>query len=1119
MKNWVKKSIVSILIIIFAFTPVFGVLQVKMLEAQVQGGYTTGNGYGTAYSGGGIRGYISGLAPTIVQLPQCKEVISKKMKSLFRGMADLLKGKQQKLVQSITDKANQAASDNLSIPIHLAQEEKELLRQGLEAQRKIDAQTESLQESLCLDAIGRLVIKVLLQKITMATVQWIQGGFHGGPAFIQNPGRFFKEIAEEEILVFAGEIRDINPYSAAWLQAQAEAFNRKFQDNATYSLNEMIQSTTPQYTDMSFSTDFGAGGWAAWTYLTQVPANNPIGFQVIASGELSKRLDGVFQSNARETREALSQASGYLGDYRCANPKGLPKEQHMEALRTNNIAGTCKRWEYVTPGKMIAESATKIVNYQDNNLLDAEDLNDAVAAILDALLARFSSDLMNKGFADFPKVGSDGSFQFNGDEMTSGGFITQTEKDFPKHHLASNWLKENPDFDIRQDLTQALIDEQRTYVQKLEDQNVAAKKLMKSIYQLDYCIPGPNPKWEETSSVEEFFNTVKVSPAEGMPVVGQLALSSLSIIGTALAGPIGGAVGGLLSGVADAIFENKEERQLKERLALVIQKALGVHIYGGHPSIDDGEQDQVVDESGIRDLIEGVFDSYRNVIYQVYFASQPAAPMPGVTAQARKEFNNIEGYQEMLRDNLNLINTKNGIIARLDQIKDEVDSLKTQYNIGPDYNSDFPNNAFESALQPWTYYFGRISRDLVSGDDVAEADNLRLELIDKDNYVFNELLQGPGGCEQELNALLTTNPKEYDKFVRRQPYPIEIYYFYGNPPSNPGGGGNDPNNPPPASTTKYFGNIPVSGNGGTWIGDNGQGTWWTGSGGNGVMIMGNIGGSGSFTGSNGSGTWIGQCTTGNCAPGSQSTWYGSGGDGLYLIQTCNGTTCSGTWSGGNGSGSMGGGYAPNSGIWIGDLGGGGQSISGTWTMTSGNPASGPWSGTLFPGGIAVGSWFGGSSQQGNIGDWKPGSPPTGNNDPEPEPEIETMGWDPSLIPNWDPNQGFLYGSIFWNPWAASPVKDPKKGPYGLGYDKNGNISDQPGAKPKFSEVSQICPDHFISIVELSLPSPFEKDGDTNMADIGGLEAWGNNGSWGETPGTGNTCGVITRRFEKIFNIY
>ncbi len=138
------------------------------------------------------------------------------------------------------------------------------------------------------------------------------------------------------------------------------------------------------------------------------------------------------------------------------------EEDNNQYINDWNKTNLCQRWEYKTPGAMIADRATNVVNYQDNLLLRAEDLNDAIAAVIDALLNRFSQDIMNKGFSGVNYPNS-GNFYIDG-SVGDTTFSSQTSDDFPEYILqSSSWLQENADFNIRTDLTQAVIDEQRIF--------------------------------------------------------------------------------------------------------------------------------------------------------------------------------------------------------------------------------------------------------------------------------------------------------------------------------------------------------------------------------------------------------------------------------------------------------------------------------------------------------------------------------------------------------------------------------------------------------------------------------------------------------------------------------
>ncbi len=60
---------------------------------------------------------------------------------------------------------------------------------------------------------------------------------------------------------------------------------------------------------------------------------------------------------------------------------------------------------------MIGEATTKVLNYPDNEYLSIDDLNDAIAAILDAALNKWGEELVNKGLAGITP--GDYSNQFN----------------------------------------------------------------------------------------------------------------------------------------------------------------------------------------------------------------------------------------------------------------------------------------------------------------------------------------------------------------------------------------------------------------------------------------------------------------------------------------------------------------------------------------------------------------------------------------------------------------------------------------------------------------------------------------------------------------------------------
>ncbi|MBS3904984.1 MAG: hypothetical protein KGZ39_06630 [Simkania sp.] len=792
MQSRIFKNIVtSLLVMFFVFSPVLGI---EKAEAQTGGGYpTTGSySYGSGGTSGGLQGYIKGLGPTIAQLPKCKKKIRSAIKSLFGKSKGIIATEASgTLSKSLGGTVAESKTKKDTVATYDAEVNKKLDKQGATLKR-VDEATGSIDENYsCLDAIAGLIVDRVMQRITLATVEWIKTGNSGGPAFVQDPGRFLRDIAKEEILtfglqlnlgadcqaVFSGNILGttgssninstsdcVNPYAKSWFKSQAGAFNKKFNDNARYSLNELIAETTPQYTGASFHANFSSGGWNAWTALTSVPANNPIGFGLLAETELSKRLAGVQKSTAEQVQDALKESNGFLGDYRCADPEGTTKDQHKAALESGQPDLACKRFEYVTPGRAVAEEALKISHFQENKILKVKTLEDAFAAISDALLQRFSNELYEKGLAGFSDEGSDGGLILNQYAVDGSYSINQVEQDFPEYLQGTEWFNAHSNFNIRTDLTQAIIDEQRVFVEKLQKQNEVLERVIQWTQILDYCIPGPSPKkYREITEIDLFSDTEEVE------IKFDLAELVLSFDPT-----------GIFGGIGSAILEKQHERDVKKIIATRLGLMFDIHIYGafGYSAHEDGSkinQDQVLNKDDMAGLGRNILASYKEVIHNTYFnGSKSLAPMPVVTNEARNEFDRIDAYKGIIEDNDDRIGLMLAVIQRLGRIKETIEDLGPQ----PD-PTDPAFEDYENDLKPFIAEFGRLTGEMVTGDDVAKMHKMLQEIEDKETYIHDDLLTGPGGCEEEMTKLFIEDRPTYSKFYRRQPYGEPIPYLYG----------------------------------------------------------------------------------------------------------------------------------------------------------------------------------------------------------------------------------------------------------------------------------------------------------------------------------------------------
>ena len=792
MKKAFKNLLITLLITGLIFPYLGGV---NYARAQQDGDYGVTGQYNLPVTLDGAVGYISGYAPAINELPLCKEGLKNTLKNLFSAkdptvQVDNPSYSSELDLSSITDSINFSANPTRYNSNDFEEQVAETLNQSDSvptydetANKKLDEQKQQLEEiqgstealeqnDTCLKSIGRMVTKMLLQKITLSTVNWIQNGFEGGPSFLTNPGEFFEDLARTQILQFGLEIDNPNlyPFGRDFVRRQAVAFNSSFAQRARYTLNDLIREKTPQYSAQTFQTDFSQGGWNAWLAMTQVPANNPLGFELIAGEELAQRIEEENQ----EIQRQLQQGDGYLGDRRCADPKGITIEQHRAALINGQkedvtanidgqyqvvgqyVSGTCRRWEYVTPGQIISEAATSAINYPNEALLRADDLNDAVAAVIDALLSQFSTQLINRGFANLPTTGSDGSYLIDGNQYGNNYLSTQTQLDYGPYANSSNWLRKHHDFDIRTDLTQSFIDIQRTYSGKLEEYNELLKALIRNTYQLDYCIPGPSPDWQNRAygDLSEVAKTIPNTPGgtvamikglfamlKGINVGFSFGFAFIAKFDVSVNLNLGNITEGVLSMLGEGLPEEVMTRYYYTTI-LIAQTGLRVA-----PSA------QIESKGDVVNIIGEMISGYDKAVKTTF---NPGV-MPEITNLAASEYRKVRGYKNLILSNKDEIARINSTVATLYRIRDE---LGPNYPLPPDY--DFGNDV--DVLNT----FARVSSNLVDGDDVGYVERLIGRTKDTIDYVYEDLLTGPNGCHCTLDEQL-------EEETDRMPYPVNEF--------------------------------------------------------------------------------------------------------------------------------------------------------------------------------------------------------------------------------------------------------------------------------------------------------------------------------------------------------
>lgn len=245
-----------------------------------------------------------------------------------------------------------------------------------------------------LDTLAVVIAKVVIQKVTTSTVNWILSGYEGNPTFIEDPGSVFEDLGDTIADDFLTRLVNSDNASVAGLGKAlcspfslkiraAIAFNFYAGSNPTESTKCTLEQVVKNV-DNFLSGDFLEGGWDGF-YVTAVKGDNP-NDQFF---KFSLALQSEVAGEKEELKQELTQGSGFLSIRDCRgksvnkNDKGQRELTAEEAAKAKPSEKNCK---ISTPGSYIAESLPQITTSGVRQAELADELNEAVAAIAVALI-------------------------------------------------------------------------------------------------------------------------------------------------------------------------------------------------------------------------------------------------------------------------------------------------------------------------------------------------------------------------------------------------------------------------------------------------------------------------------------------------------------------------------------------------------------------------------------------------------------------------------------------------------------------------------------------------------------------------------------------------------------
>ena len=222
------------------------------------------------------------------------------------------------------------------------------------------------QTDTILTCVTHALAQIAIQKITTDTVNWINSGFNGQPAFVQDYNKFFSDVADQA----AGSVIQgtdfaflCSPFQLQVRIAIAQSYARR-NTAPSCTLSGIVGNIT-QFAN----GDFSQGGWPGLISFTTMPDNNPYGEYM--HGEVV--LQNAVASKVLASTQELNNGQGLI------------------SIKDKN-------GKIIDPGALVVGAFNANVQAQLNSLNVADSLDQIISALTNQLITKmFNNGLANLG--------------------------------------------------------------------------------------------------------------------------------------------------------------------------------------------------------------------------------------------------------------------------------------------------------------------------------------------------------------------------------------------------------------------------------------------------------------------------------------------------------------------------------------------------------------------------------------------------------------------------------------------------------------------------------------------------------------------------------------------------
>lgn len=223
-----------------------------------------------------------------------------------------------------------------------------------------------------LDTIGWGLVNLVLQQMIRSVTQWVNSGFQGSPAFVQDLGGFLANIADQvagQFIYGAGLDMLCSPFK---LNIKL-ALDIQYRKTRGGYQSQCRLSSVVNNVEKFVGGDFLEGGWNGWYEVALNPKSNPYNTMLDAQAALTVGI-----SNAQGKKlEILKMGNGFLS-----------KEVCKPGSSSNDYKPKCS---IVTPGNVIQSSLNSALNIPNGRLVVADELNELVGALFSQLASKVLS--------------------------------------------------------------------------------------------------------------------------------------------------------------------------------------------------------------------------------------------------------------------------------------------------------------------------------------------------------------------------------------------------------------------------------------------------------------------------------------------------------------------------------------------------------------------------------------------------------------------------------------------------------------------------------------------------------------------------------------------------------